>query len=42
MREAGVEQLAMRAAGLSPQSMRHVLDTINHVRALEGLPDIED
>ncbi|MFE4175477.1 helix-turn-helix domain-containing protein [Streptomyces sp. NPDC056909] len=42
MREAGVEQIALRAAGLSPGSMRHVLDTINHVRSLEGLPNIEN
>jgi len=37
MRESGVQRVAARAAGLSPQSVEQVLATIEHIRRREGL-----
>ncbi|MER8069343.1 helix-turn-helix domain-containing protein [Streptomyces sp. NPDC094034] len=42
MRENGVQRVALRAAGLSPESMKTVLTMIHHVRASEGLPRLPD
>lgn len=36
--QAGVQQIALRAMGLSDQSQRKVLEAIDAVRKLEGLP----
>ncbi|MDI3422995.1 helix-turn-helix domain-containing protein [Streptomyces luteolus] len=38
LREAGVQNVALRAVGLSPKSMDAVLAMIDRVRELEGLP----
>ncbi|MFI7102812.1 helix-turn-helix domain-containing protein [Streptomyces sp. NPDC050161] len=37
LRECGVRRVATRVAGLSPQSVEQVLDTIEHIREREGL-----
>ncbi|MEU6116561.1 hypothetical protein ABZ840_18740 [Streptomyces sp. NPDC047117] len=37
--EAGVREIALRAMGLSDRSQRKVLEAIDAVRELEGLPD---
>ncbi|WP_234426735.1 MULTISPECIES: hypothetical protein [Streptomyces] len=37
--EAGVREIALRAMGLSDSSQRKVLEAIDAVRELEGLPD---
>jgi len=34
-----VRQIAMRAFGLSPQSLRMIADMVERVRELEGVPD---
>lgn len=39
MRDAGVRKVALRASGLSPESLGTIADMIERVRALEGLPD---
>jgi len=39
LRDAQVQQLALRAAGLSPDSLRAIADMIERVRNLEGLPE---
>ncbi|MEU3355251.1 helix-turn-helix domain-containing protein [Streptomyces sp. NPDC037389] len=41
MQEAGVEQVAFRAVGLSPKGMDVVVSMIEKVRELEGLPAAE-
>jgi transcriptional regulator with XRE-family HTH domain len=41
LRDASVRQLALRAAGLSPESLRTIAEMIERVRQLEGLPDPE-
>lgn len=38
IRDSGVRTIALRAAGLSPQSIKTVTDIIERVRDLEGLP----
>ncbi|WP_406731688.1 XRE family transcriptional regulator [Streptomyces sp. NBC_01794] len=38
LRETGVQRVAMRVAGLSPQSMEQLLATVEQLRAQEGLP----
>jgi transcriptional regulator with XRE-family HTH domain len=42
MKDNGVRDIALRAAGLSPKSLGTINDIINHVRELEGLPPYED
>lgn len=42
MRDQGVEHVALRAAGLSAESLRAVLNLMDSARKLEGLPAIED
>lgn len=42
MRDAGVRKIAMRASGLSSESLGTIVDMIERVRALEGLPDGAD
>lgn len=42
MRDQGVEHVALRAAGLSADSLRAVLNLIDSARKFEGLPAIED
>jgi transcriptional regulator with XRE-family HTH domain len=37
MRDAGVRQVALRATGLSPQSLAAITAMIEHARQLEGL-----
>ncbi|WP_245694343.1 helix-turn-helix domain-containing protein [Streptomyces abyssalis] len=37
IRDSGVQRVAARAAGLSPQSVEQVLATIEHIREKEGL-----
>ncbi|MCK8679567.1 MULTISPECIES: helix-turn-helix domain-containing protein [Streptomyces] len=39
LRDAPVRQIALRARGLSPKSLDAIRDMVDHVRALEGLPD---
>lgn len=41
MANAGVRQVAGRAADLSPESLRALTGVIEHFRQLEGLPDAE-
>ncbi len=39
LRDASVRQIALRAFGLSPQSLNTIADMVERVRELEGLPD---
>jgi transcriptional regulator with XRE-family HTH domain len=39
LRDAGVRQLALRARGLSPESLTTIASMIERVRQLEGVPD---
>lgn len=39
LRDASVRQLALRASGLSPESLSALAEMIERVRQLEGLPD---
>lgn len=39
LRDASVRQLALRASGLSPQSLSTIAEMIERVRQLEGVPD---
>jgi len=41
LRDAGVQNLAMRAHGLSPEGLAAVESMVEHVRRLERLPDPE-
>jgi transcriptional regulator with XRE-family HTH domain len=41
LREASVRQIALRATGLSPESLGAIAEMIERVRQLEGLPDAE-
>jgi transcriptional regulator with XRE-family HTH domain len=38
-REASIRRIALRASGLSPESLSAIAEMIEHVRRLEGLPD---
>ncbi|MFD7432245.1 helix-turn-helix domain-containing protein [Streptomyces sp. NPDC059818] len=38
LRDSNVQHVALRAAGLSPASLSSIGELIEHVRALEGLP----
>jgi hypothetical protein len=38
-RDPMVRQLAARASGLSPETLKTVLDMVERARELEGLPD---
>lgn len=42
LRHAGANQLGLRAAGLSETSIRHIAQIIDNIRALEGLPPVDD
>ena len=39
LREGPIRQIALRAAGLSIESLRAIAEMVEHVRRLEGLPD---
>jgi transcriptional regulator with XRE-family HTH domain len=39
LRDASVRHIALRAAGLSPQSLAAISEIIEQIRRLEGLPD---
>jgi transcriptional regulator with XRE-family HTH domain len=39
LRDASVRQMALRATGLSPESLGAITEMIERVRELEGLPD---
>ena len=41
LRDTPVRQLALRATGLSPESLRAINEMIERVRQLEGLPETE-
>lgn len=41
MRDASVKRIALRAAGLSPESLGAIAEMIERVRQLEGLPPRE-
>jgi transcriptional regulator with XRE-family HTH domain len=41
MKDAGVRDVALRAAGLSPESLGTITYVISRVRELEGLPPFE-
>lgn len=41
MRDAGVRDIAARAAGLSPQALNNVAAIIDRARALEQLPPVD-
>ena len=41
MRDPQVRQLATRAAGLSPDTLRTLLGMVERARQLEGLPDVD-
>lgn len=38
LRDAGVQKLALRTAGLSPKSISSIAEVVERVRELEGLP----
>ena len=40
VRDSGVQAIALRAQGLSPQSLSSVADMIEHIRRLEQVPDL--
>lgn len=40
LRDSGVRDLAMRASGLTPQSLQSLAAMVDHVRQLEQLPPI--
>lgn len=42
LRAAGVKQAALRMAGLSEESVSAIIDMIDRVRQLEGLPDRQE
>jgi transcriptional regulator with XRE-family HTH domain len=42
LRDGSVRQIALRAAGLSPESLGAIAEMIERVRQLEGLPDAAD
>jgi transcriptional regulator with XRE-family HTH domain len=42
MRDQGVEHVALRAAGLSADSLKAVLNLMDSARKLEGLPAVEE
>ncbi|MDV6013393.1 helix-turn-helix domain-containing protein [Haloechinothrix sp. LS1_15] len=42
LKNAGVHHVALRAAGLSERSLNSIVDVINRVRELEGLPRQEE
>ncbi|MGB9375691.1 MAG: helix-turn-helix domain-containing protein [Jiangellales bacterium] len=42
IRDGNVRSLALRAQGLSPESLDTIADMIERVRKLEGLPDQKD
>ncbi|MBA0126096.1 XRE family transcriptional regulator [Haloechinothrix sp. YIM 98757] len=42
LKNAGVHHVALRAAGLSERSLDSIIDVINRVRELEGLPRDDD
>lgn len=42
LRDASVRQVALRASGLSPESLQAIVEMIERVRKLEGLPDPSD
>jgi transcriptional regulator with XRE-family HTH domain len=42
VRQAGVDRLAMRASGLSRESLSNVAEMIEHIRRLEQVPDEDD
>ena len=39
LREGPIRQIALRAAGLSTDSLRAIAEMVEHVRRLEGLTD---
>jgi transcriptional regulator with XRE-family HTH domain len=39
LREGPIRQIALRSAGLSPESQQAIAEMVEHVRRLEGLPD---
>jgi hypothetical protein len=39
LREGPIRQIALRAAGLSTESLQAIAEMIEHVRRLEGLPE---
>lgn len=41
LRDASVRQIALRAFGLSPQSLETIAEMVERVRQLEGLPDTQ-
>ena len=41
LRDASVRQIALRAFGLSPQSLDTIAEMVERVRQLEGLPDTQ-
>lgn len=41
MRDAGVQGIALRSHGLSPEGLRTVQEMIDHVRKLERLPEVD-
>jgi transcriptional regulator with XRE-family HTH domain len=42
LRDSSVRQMALRAFGLSPESLEALREMIERVRQLEGLPDVEN
>lgn len=41
LRDAGIRDLAMRAAGLTPESVDNIRAMVDHARRLEKLPPVE-
>ena len=39
LRDGHIRQIAVRAAGLSTESLQAIAEMVEHVRRLEGLPD---
>jgi transcriptional regulator with XRE-family HTH domain len=39
MRDTSVRQIALRASGLSPKSLDAIIEMVERVRELEGLPE---
>ena len=42
LHQAGVRSIALRAVGLSPESLEPVRAVLDQIRKLQGLPDVDD
>lgn len=41
LREAGVESIALRSSGVSPEGMHRLIELAEYIRSVEGLPPVD-